>query len=90
MLTGLLVGKQISGVIRGIATGLILEHSCSGPLHPAFTQWHEMSLFCSSGSFTNKSRKIILPKYNSWKRIGVRNGKVLSGYFGFFFNFCLK
>lgn len=68
MLTGLLVGKHISGVIKGIAAGLILEHSCWGCLHPAFAWWYEMSPFSSSGSFINKSRKIILPKYNSWKR----------------------
>lgn len=37
------MGKQISEVIRGIATGLILEHSGLGPLYPAFTRWYEMN-----------------------------------------------
>lgn len=60
MLTGLLMGKQISEVIRGIATGLILEHSGLGPLYPAFTWWYEMNPLSPSGLFTNRSRKIIL------------------------------
>lgn len=86
MLTGQLVGKHFSGVIRGIATGLILEHSCWDPLHPAFTRWYEMNPFSSSGSFIKKSRIIILP--NILGKEGIRNGKIIiSCPFHFFFLF---
>lgn len=75
------MGKHISAVSGVIATGLILEH-------PALT----MSPFSSSGSFINKSRKIILP--NILQKEGIRNGKVRIAYpfnFIFFpFYFCLK
>lgn len=74
MVTDLLVGKHISGVITGRGTGLILQHSYWVPLHPAFTRWYEMNPFGSSGSFINKSKKIILPTILG--KVGIRSRKV--------------